>query len=252
VVNSDRDTVTGQDASGDASPGDGPSPDETGDAAGPGSLGRSPGFRHDGLRLAELLAARLCHEVSDSADTLAGAVEIARTEPGSAAEALAIAAKAAAVLAARLRLLRAAWAGVAEALDVSALRTLCAGLPRHAWVDLDGLPAGYCFPAAAAQVLLNVLLLAAESLPKGGVVIVGEAGPDATLVVPRGQNAAWPRGLATWMADPATPWRAIASAAPHRLQGPLTALVAHAAGARMSFALAADAEAAPPLLLRFA
>ena len=64
-----------------------------------------------GLRLAELLAARLCHEVSGPAGTLAGAVEIARTEPASAAEALDIAAKAAASLAGRLRLLRAAWAG---------------------------------------------------------------------------------------------------------------------------------------------
>jgi len=199
-----------------------------------------------------LLAARLCHEVSGSAGTLAVAVEIARTEPGSAAEALDIAAEAAAGLAARLRLLRAAWAGAGEALDIAALRALCAGLPRHVWVDLEGLPADQSFSAAAAQVLLNVLLLAAESLPKGGVVMLGAAGPDATLVVPRGQNAAWPPGFAAWMADPAPAWRAIGSAAPRRLQGPLTALLAHAAGTRMSFALAADAEAAPPLLLRFA
>jgi histidine phosphotransferase ChpT len=183
---------------------------------------------------------------------LAGAVEIARTEPGSAAEALDIAAEAAAGLAARLRLLRAAWAGAGEALDIAALRALCAGLPRHVWVDLEGVLADRCFPAASAQVLLNILLLAAESLPKGGVVMLGEAGPDAVLVVPRGQNAAWPPGFAAWMADPAPAWRAIASAAPRRLQGPLTALLAHAAGTRMSFALAADAEAAPPLLLRFA
>ena len=53
------------------------------------------------------------------------------------------------------------------------------------------------------------------------------------------------------MADPAPAWRAAASAAPRRLQGPLTALLAHGAGVRLSFAFAADAEAAPPLLLRF-
>ncbi len=231
----------------------GASPEETGqdavDESAPGQL--SPANR-DGLRLAELLAARLCHEVSGPAGTLAGAVEIARTEPASAAEALDIAAKAAASLAGRLRLLRAAWAGTPETLDVTALRALCAGLPRHVWADFGGLPAEQRFPGGAAQVLLNVLLLAAESLPKGGVVTLGEAGPDAALVVPRGQDAAWPPGLAAWMADPAPAWRAAASAAPRLLQGPLTALLAHGAGIRLSFAFAADAEAAPPLLLRYA
>jgi histidine phosphotransferase ChpT len=222
------------------------------DAAGsPGTDRLSPAIL-DGLRLAELLAARLCHEVSGPAGTLAGAVEIARTEPASAAEALDIAAKAAASLAARLRLLRAAWAGGAETLDLAGLRALCAGLPRHVWADFAGLPAELRFTGGAAQVLLNVLLLAAESLPKGGVVTLGEAGPDAALVVPRGQEAAWPPGLAAWMADPAPAWRAAASAAPRQLQGPLTALLAHSAGVRLSFAFAADAEAAPPLLLRFA
>lgn len=237
---------------GNAASRNGPSPDEPGQGvAGRASPGELAPADRDGLRLAELLAARLCHEVSGPAGTLAGAVEIARTEPDSAAEALDIAAKAAAGLAARLRLLRAAWAGGAEALDIAALRALCTGLPRYVWADLGGLPADQCFPAGSAQVLLNVLLLAAESLPKGGVVTLGEAGPDTALVVPRGQDAAWPPGLSAWMADPAPAWRAAASAAPRLLQGPLTALLAHGAGVRLSFAFAADAEAAPPLLVHF-
>ena len=235
-----------------AAPRNGPSQDDTADSTAGGSDSAGlPAGKRDALRLAELLAARLCHEFSGPAGTLAGAMEIARTEPASAAEALDIAAKAAASMAVRLRLLRAAWAGAAEALDIAALRGLCAGLPRHVWADLAGLPAEQRYSAATAQVLLNVLLLAAESLPRGGVVTLGEAGPDAALVVPRGQDAAWPPGLAAWMADPAPAWRAATSAAPRGLQGPLTALLAHAAGARLSFAFAADSEAAPPLLLRF-
>lgn len=252
MVNSDRDRLAGPDASGGTSPRDGPSANGAGqDATGPDLSSRAPGSRGDGLRLAELLAAQLCHEFSGSVGTLAGAVEIARTCRGSVAEALGIAAEAAAGLVVRLRLLRAAWADAAEALDIAMLRTLCDGLPRQVRADFGGLPAERCFPPAPARVLLNVLLLAAESLPKGGAVILGETGSDSVLVVLRGQNAAWPPGLATWMADPATPWRAIATAAPHRLQGPLTALLAQVAGVRMTFALAADAEAAPPLLLRF-
>jgi histidine phosphotransferase ChpT len=217
----------------------------------PGAPGRLSTSGRAGLRLAELLAARLCHEVSGPAGTLFGAVEIARSEPASAAEALDIAAAAATSLAARLRLLRAAWAGAADVLDIPGLAALCAGLPRHVSADLDGLPADRQFPAAGAHVLLNVLLLAAESLPKGGVVTLGDAGPDAALVLPRGLGAAWPPGFAAWMTDPAPAWRAVASAAPRGLQGPLTALLAHQSGIRMSFAFAAGTEAAPPLLLRF-
>lgn len=253
MVSVGRNRASAQGTTGNATSRDGPSVHEAQPAtAGGHAPGQSLTAIRDGLRLAELVATRLCHEVSGAAGTLAGAVEIARTEPASAAEALDIAAAAGVSLAARLRLLRAAWTGAAEPLDVAALRALCAGLPRHVRADFNEFPAGQYFPAGTAQVLLNMLLLAAESLPKGGVVTLAEAGPNAALVVPRGQDAAWPRGLATWMADPAPAWRAAASAGPRGLQGPLTTLLAHDSGARLSFAFAADAEAAPPLLLHFA
>ena len=204
----------------------------------------------DALRLAELLAARLCHELSGPAGTLAGAVEIARAEPESAAEALGLAAEAASALTARLRLLRAACANGVDDLDRARLAALCTGLPRLVRVEFGALSPILPVPQRTARVLLNVLLLAAESLPKGGAVTLGEAGQD-TAVILLGEGAAWPAGLTAWMADPLAAWRAIAAATPRGLQGPLTALLAHEGGIRLSFAFAAGAEAAPPLLVRF-
>lgn len=203
----------------------------------------------DGIRLAEVLAARLCHEFGGPLGTVAAALEFARGGE-SAPEALALAAEAAAAMTARLRLLRAAWAGGADALDGPGLRALCGGLPPKVAVDADGLAAAR-FPAPVARLLLNVALLAADCLPRGGRLTLGIAGPGATLAMLDGHDAAWPRGFAAWMADPAPAWRAAATAGPRGLQGPLTALLAHAAGARLSFAFGREPQAAPPLLLQF-
>lgn len=232
-------------------PSDGPAYRTPGEAAGPAEDAPPGDARRDGMLLAELLVARLCHELSGPAGTLAGAVEIARIDPGSTAEALAIAADAATALTAHLQLRRAAWAGVGEALDAGGLRKLCAGLPDQVVVDTDALPAGQSFAPEAAHVLLNVLLLAAESLPKGGVVILGGAGRKAASVALRGRNAGWPAGLAAWMADPASAWHAAASATPRQLQGPLTALLADRAGVRLCFDVTGG-EAVPPVLLHLA
>ena len=62
----------------------------------------------DSLRLAELLCARLCHDLSGPLGALIGVLEIAREEqPDS--ETLALAEETAVELTQRLKLLRAAW-----------------------------------------------------------------------------------------------------------------------------------------------
>jgi len=252
VVSSDRDVETGREASEEAPPHDGPSADDVGQAAArPGAVRGPSASPGDGLRLAELLAARLCHEVSGPAGTLAGAVEIARTEPDSAAEALDIAAQAATGLATRLRLLRAAWAGGEGELDVQTLRSLSAGLPGRSRLELDfsGLAPGIAFAPDAGRVVLNMLMLAAESLPAGGAISLAGDPRHAVSVSISGPRAAWTPGLAICLSDPDALDRQFG--APRLLQGPLTALIAHTAGLRLSLLLGA-ADLAPPLLLTIA
>ena len=70
----------------------------------------------EALRLAELLCARLCHDLSGPLGALIGIIEIAREEqPDS--ETLALAEETAVELGQRLKLLRAAWGQDSEALD---------------------------------------------------------------------------------------------------------------------------------------
>ncbi len=191
----------------------------------------------DALRLAELLAARLCHELAGPAGALAGTLELAVEDRDF--DAVAMAHEQAALLVARLRLLRAAWGG-GKALDVPQLRALLVGLPRAARVrtDLDRLDPAAGFPPPAARLLLNVLLLAGESLPRGGRVALASVA-SGTVVSLHGkgadcQVADWPASLAATLGGDFS-WARVDA---RHLQAPLTALMARTAGIGLTLAAA--------------
>jgi len=207
----------------------------------------------DMVRLAEALCARLCHDLSGPLGALIGVIDIAREEqPNS--ETLALADDTAGELAQRLKLLRAAWAHDGESLDVAGLRAFagCLSSSRRVSLDIAGLQPTTVFPPPVARLMLNLLLLAAESLPGGGVVAVSGEPGAAILVTISGQRAAWPPGLGTWLADPQAALEALLRQ-PRTLQGPLTALLVRNCGFRLSMLMPAspmgDAELSPPLLL---
>ena len=163
---------------------------------------------NEALRLAEMLCARLCHDLSGPLGALIGVLEIARDEqPDS--EALALAEETAVELAQRLKLLRAAWGRDGDDLDVARLRGFADGLSpvvECGWILRAWTPTR-SFPPAAARLVLNLLLLAAESLPGGGIVAL--SGSPATA---SGDDLRPPRRLAgrlgAWLADEAAAWEA--------------------------------------------
>lgn len=205
------------------------------------------------LWLAELLCARLCHDLSGPLAALVGVLEIAREEqPGS--ETLALADDTAVELAQRLKLLRAAWGRDVENLDVPRLRGFADSLSssRRLRLDLAGLEGGAVFPPMAGRMVLNLLLLAAESMPGGGIVALSGTPATNIAVTISGPRAAWPAGLATWLIDDSAALAAMMDN-PRGLQGPLTALLARGFGFRLSMLMSAGAVAGadmlPPLLL---
>ena len=205
------------------------------------------------LRLAELLCARLCHDLSGPLGALIGVLEVARDEqPDS--ETLALAEDTAVELAQRLKLLRAAWGHDSDDLDVARLRGFadCLSSSRRVRLDLAGLESDAVFAPPVGRIVLNLVLLAAESLPGGGIVALSGAPADNILVTISGPRAAWPAGFAICLNDETAAWEAIL-ADPRRLQGPLTALLARGLGLRLSMLMPAaamgEAEISPPLLL---
>ena len=208
---------------------------------------------NESLRIAELLCARLCHDLSGPLGALIGVLEIAREEqPDS--ETLALAEDTAVELGQRLKLLRAAWGLDGDDLDVTRLRGFadCLSSSRRVRLDLAGLQPDAEFPPPVARIILNLVLLAGESLPGGGIVALSGSPSSAILVTISGPRAAWPAGFAVWLNDEAAAWEALI-ADPRRIQAPLTALLARGLGLRLSMLMPAgpmgDAEVSPPLLL---
>jgi histidine phosphotransferase ChpT len=205
----------------------------------------------DPLRLTELVASRLCHDFGGLLSTVSAALEMASETPGAPVHTLTPASEATADLMRRLHLLREAWSGGSTALDLPALRNLAGGLPggHRLTLDLSGLPRSTAFPPTMARVILNVLLLAAESLPRGGNIGLAAAGGEDILVTISGPRGGWPPVLASCLADEEAAWSALSG--PRTMMAPLVALLAKRSGIRVSMMLPSGRvrRAMPPLLL---
>jgi histidine phosphotransferase ChpT len=196
-------------------------------------------------QLAESLCARLCHDMSGPLGTVTGALELAAEDPDSALESLHLAQEAAAQMVRRLRLSRAAWAGDCGPLDADGLGDLATGLPPRVRVEAGGLSGR--FPPKIARVLVNMLLLAVDALPRGGLVSLSGAPESDVVLKVSGPHAAWPPGLALALSNPLD----APLDEPRAVQGPLAALQAQEAGLRLSLQLASNGrdDGVAPLLL---
>jgi histidine phosphotransferase ChpT len=199
------------------------------------------------LRLAELTCARLCHDLSGLLGTIGGALELATEGDGENSEELTLAADAAREMILRLRFYRAAWGGTREGLSVPGLHALAEGLPNARSITLEshGLSHDTVLPSPVSGLVLNLLLLAAEGLPRGGRVLLAGT-PSDLFVRILGPNAAWPTGLAACIADEAAALAAMSTS--RAIQMPLTALMAHGHGLRLSMLMGPTPAGAPPPL----
>lgn len=204
----------------------------------------------DFLRLSDLIAARLSHDIGGLVATLTGLLELAgdsveTTEP------LSGAADAALELTRRLNLLREAWSGESVGLNLPGLQALARGLPgaHRLQLDVTSLPGDTVFPPRIARMILNVLLLGAESLPRGGTIGLVSAGGQDILITIAGPRGGWPAGLAACLVDEQAAWAALSG--PRVLMPGLVALLARQLAIRVSILMPSGRgrRAMPPLLL---
>ncbi len=135
----------------------------------------------DVVDLAELLCARLCHDLAGAIGAVGTGAELLADDgmdAASSAEALALLASSAAVAGNRLRFLRLALGSGGSSVVTAQLRELALGFVGGGaggslTLRLDWPEAGdESWPADAAKLLLNLVLLAQDCLPRGGDIAV--------------------------------------------------------------------------------
>jgi histidine phosphotransferase ChpT len=187
-------------------------------------------------RLAELVAARICHDLGSPASTLVALQGEAGAE--------AILRETADELRLRHRLLSAAF-GMGDEADLPALRDLLRGAPMAHRVSFVVEGEAAPLPAGRARVVLVAALLAAEALPRGGTVRIA-AGPLPYAAWPEGRDAAWTPALGRLLAGEST--EDALAAGPRGVLAPWFAALLRAEGLRASFALGTGPAAAPLLI----
>src|ERR1700689_14991 len=119
------------------------------------------------LKLAELLAARLCHELVSPIGAIANGLEILEDEPDFAGDAGALIALSASAASRRLQFYRVAYGSVATVAD-ALIRRVTTDLFVESKICVDwrivAVPDGW------GKLACNLVLLAAEALPRGGRV----------------------------------------------------------------------------------
>jgi histidine phosphotransferase ChpT len=149
------------------------------------------------IEFAALLVSRVCHDLVSPVGAVVNGLEVLEDERDAAmrADALKLVVSSAEQAAARLQFARIAFGAAGSAgaeLDLTEVGRIVKGLLQGGKVAMDWQAAQVNWPKDWAKLLMNATLLGADSLPRGGQVLVETASDPAQpsfTVRARGQNA---------------------------------------------------------------
>jgi histidine phosphotransferase ChpT len=155
------------------------------------------------LRVTELLAARLCHDLISPVSAIANGAELlGEDDPGFVREAVGLVGGSARQANARLQFFRFAYGFGGGGLAGPAPHLLAAGYFAGSAVACDYGEAARALPPSGQKLACAMLLAAGEALPRGGRLVVGAAGdgPDidatgAAIFLPAETRAALARSI---------------------------------------------------------
>jgi histidine phosphotransferase ChpT len=138
------------------------------------------------LRIAELLAARLCHELVSPIGAIANGLEILEDEPDFSGDAGALIALSARQATRRLQFYRVAYGSTTDLSDEVARRA-AVELFAEGKIGCDWRAAA--LPKGWQKLACNLVLLASEALPRGGQIVLEKDASGGIVATVAGEGA---------------------------------------------------------------
>ena len=211
----------------------------------PGMSGTSsPGPAPDALELAALLCSRVCHDLISPVGAIVNGLEVLddNPKPEDRDFALDLIRKSAKTASARLQFCRLAFGAAGSSgaeLDLGDAQTMARGHLEDGKTTIAWNLPRLLLPKNRVKLLLNMLVIAQQTIPRGGVLTVdpvGEGGGLGFRVTARGLNARIPQNIADILSSGHA-----AAVDAHAVQPYYTRLLAQSCGLKV--VLAAEGEA---------
>ncbi len=199
----------------------------------------------EALDLAALLCSRVCHDLISPVGAIVNGLEVLEEEKDEATKqfALDLIAKSSRVASAKLQFCRIAFGAAGSAgaqLDTGDAETISRGFFEDDKTKLAWNVPRTLLQKNRVKLLLNMLLIAGQAIPRGGTLTLDPVGTGETMgfkVTAAGTNAKIPLAIPPLLA--AQPGGEAVDA--HKIQPFYTGLLARACGLNVSMAMAGDA-----------
>jgi histidine phosphotransferase ChpT len=199
----------------------------------------------EALDLAALLCSRVCHDLISPSGAIVNGLEVLEesTDEETKSFALDLIKKSARTASARLQFCRLAFgaAGSATAqIDLGDAENVARGFIEDDKIRLSWNLSSALLPKNRVKLLLNMILVAAQSIPRGGIVAVEGDGPPEAMtfkISARGLNARIPQAVPALLAG--FPERGVVDA--HAIQPFYAGLLGRASGLAVSIEAEGDA-----------
>jgi len=199
----------------------------------------------DSLDLAALLCSRVCHDVISPVGAIVNGLEVLEDENDASMRdfALDLIRKSSRQASARLQFARLAFGAAGSAgasIDLGDAEQVAKGMFQDEKVKLSWTAPRALLPKNRVKLLLNLIVIATNAVPRGGtidVVVTGDAEASEFVLTSKGMNARIPPHVEELLAG--SPESGTVDA--HGIQAYYAGLVARAAGMKVSFSLEGDA-----------
>jgi histidine phosphotransferase ChpT len=163
----------------------------------------TPGLAPDALELAALLCSRVCHDLISPVGAIVNGLEVLddNPKPEDKEFALDLIRKSAKTASARLQFCRLAFGAAGSAgaqIDLGDAEKMARGHLEDAKTKIEWNPARAYLPKNKVKLLLNMLVIAQQTIPRGGVLTVDQVSDGETLgfrVNAAGLNARLPQNI---------------------------------------------------------